>query len=302
MLSAIPYMVLALAFLPANWNAAFAALAFVSSLLMLMATAIEPHLPYEYSNPFRDFLWQAFVRGDFAYNKSAYFGGGPIVGDSVAFNLGKLARLPGWLQLWPLATVWIVGAFDLFDLTAGNPGRHRTARYGAIGLAIFLMFAPPTADRIVRAASTPSPHGLLGLYYEGLNPDDHPPHIRRVDQTIDFPDISSLGALPYPAVVVWKGWIDAPVPGIYRFIVLADDTGWLSIDGKVVIADPGPTVTRFRQEGTIQLSAGHHAILAGQRNIWGYSSMELRWQPPGRPEELVPADALTPAPMDSSWR
>jgi len=63
--------------------------------LMLMATAVEPHLPYEYLNPFRDFVWPAYVRGDLAFNKSSYFGGLPIAGDPVYGRRGRDRAEPG---------------------------------------------------------------------------------------------------------------------------------------------------------------------------------------------------------------
>ena len=72
-----------------------------------MATATNPHFPYEYDNPVRDFALQQFMRGDFATNRDAFFGGGMIVRDSVAFNLGKLLRTAG-----PVPTVAAGGALD----------------------------------------------------------------------------------------------------------------------------------------------------------------------------------------------
>ena len=109
MISVLPFVVLAMVALPEGFDYLFAVLALISLWLMLMATAVEQHLPYEYANPLRDFLWPAYLRGDLAYNKSTYFGGPPIVGDAVAFNLGKLIGLPGAVQLLPLLDVWLIG-------------------------------------------------------------------------------------------------------------------------------------------------------------------------------------------------
>jgi|SRR6516225_7577115 hypothetical protein len=156
----------------------------------------------------------------------------------------------------------------------------------------FLIFAT-----IADAATPSSERGLLGHYYEGLHIGSYPTHITRVDRVIDFHNISELGALPSPSVVVWKGWIEAPVQGVYSFVILADDSGWLTIDGNTVIADPGESVSKFREEGSVPLIAGRHAIELGQRNIWGDSSMQLRWQPPGHADELVPENVLSLAPI-----
>src|SRR6266478_4202734 len=141
--ASVPFMVLALAFLPAASNFLLGAFGALSAAIMLMATATNPHFPYEYDNPVRDFALQQFMRGDFATNRDAFFGGGMIVGDSVAFNLGKLIGLPGPFQLWPLAGFWIFGAFDLSDtleLWGNGASRRLTQLAAAIGIsAVFLL-------------------------------------------------------------------------------------------------------------------------------------------------------------------
>ena len=114
--AAIPFMVLTIAFLPAACNWLIASLGSLSAFVMLMATATNPHFPYEYENPVRDFALQQYLRGDFATNRDAYFGGEMIVGDSIAFNLGKLVRLQRPLQLLPLGVLWIAGTFELVDI------------------------------------------------------------------------------------------------------------------------------------------------------------------------------------------
>jgi hypothetical protein len=289
----LPFAVLAMAFLPARLNPLLCALGLVSVFIMLMATATEPHLPYEYANPFRDFVWPAYLRGDLAYNKSTYFAGPPIAGDSVAFNFGKLVGLPGWLQLWPLGAAWIAGAVYLLRNTAPARGTERRNLEIGAAIAIAAMFVPPTLGPLIRP-SLNQPHGLLGCYYEGLRPNgDFPPHIRRVDSDIDFDDIVSLGSLPSPSAVIWRGKIIAPADGDYRFFLTVDDLGWLKIDGKTVIADPGD-VSKPNDTGSVHLGAGEHSIETGERNIWGTSSMHLQWQPPGQPVQIVPAQALVP--------
>jgi PA14 domain len=299
MVPVLPFLILAIAFIPDQLNWVFGALALGSAFLMLMATAVEPHLPYEYKNPFLHFLWPAFVRGDLAYNNSAYFGGGPIVGDSVAFNLGKLAGLPGATQLLPLALLWIGSAWYLIRrLRADTPAWKLRAMAAA---AIVLLFLPPLAGGLARRPDRSAKHGLLGRYYRGMQPGVYPPHIQRIDRAIDFDDQNALGALPYPSSVVWTGRVYAPTPGQYQFFISADDNGWLSIDGKPVIPDPG-AVTRPFARGTIELSQGWHSIFVGQRNIWGGESIHLTWQPPAGIRQSIPSADLAPptAPRRSS--
>jgi hypothetical protein len=154
MLTAIPFMVLTLVFLPESWNAIFAFLALFSAFLMLMATTVEPHLPYEYEHPFRDFLWPAFIRGDLAYNKNSYFGGPPIAGDSVAFNLGKLIGLPSWMELWPLSAIWILAARQLLTRTNRTSDANPRLRNTGLMATIAMMFAMPGVYQIVAAVAS----------------------------------------------------------------------------------------------------------------------------------------------------
>jgi hypothetical protein len=134
---------------------------------------------------------------------------------------------------------------------------------------------------------------LLGRYYGGLRPSGFPPHIQRVDPTITFASIEELGALPYPSFVVWTGRILAPATGLYHFAIDVDDAGWLKIDGRSVIDDPGE-VSKYHDSGGIYLTAGAHPIEVGERNLVGGSSIRLTWQPPGGDEQVVPDRYLVP--------
>jgi PA14 domain len=296
MISALPFMALALVFVPAGFDSMLWILGLLSAFMMLMATAIEPHLPYEYQNPFLHFLWPAFLRGDFGYNKSTYFGGGPIVGDSVAFNLGKLARLPRALQLWPLLGLWLSGGWWLMRRIGGPQFRGRRWPAMAAGAAALVaIFALPAVGSTLLRPNLNQTEGLLGKYYEGMNAGVYPPHIVRVDRTIDFHTLAQLGALPYPSCVLWSGSIYAPTSGTYRFVVAADDVGWLTIDRQVVVPDPG-AVTKAIGEGSVRLDAGWHRITVGERNIWGGAYIRLSWEPPGGQAQIVPARDLRPGP------
>ncbi len=293
MLSAVPFMILAMAFLPRRLNYIFGALALLSAFLMLITTSVEPHLPYEYQNPLRDFVWPAYLRGDLAYNKSTYFGGGPIAGDSVAFNLGKLAGLPGAMQLLPLAAIWLAAALDLLgNLDWWQASRRRMAP-AATALAIIALFTPPIVGASLQRPGHSQTNGLLGRYYEGLRPSGFPPHIQRVDKEIAFNNIAEMGALPSPSFVLWTGKLMAPTTGLYHFKIAVDDAGWLKIDGRPVIDDPG-NVLKPHDDGSIQLTSGAHSIEIGERNIWGDAWMRFLWQPPGGVEEVVPSRFLIP--------
>jgi hypothetical protein len=289
--AAVPFMVLALAFLPAGWNWLLALLTAPSLLAMLMATAVEPHFPYEYENPLRDFAWQAYFRGDFAYDRDSYFGGEAIVGESTAFNLGKLAGLPGPLQLWPLAAIWMGGAWWLLRRNA-NRMRSSARRLGAVS-ALAILFLLPVAG-VIRTRLKPTPvNGLRARYYRETRPNGFAPHIDRVDPTLDLENVGEMGGMPAPSRVVWTGTLTAPVAGIYQFRVDADDLGWLTIDGEPVIRDPGD-LQRSSAYGVRFLTKGPHRIEADERNLAGDASMRLSWAPPNEVMQVIPSSALTP--------
>ncbi len=292
--AAVPFMVLSFAFLPRSWNWLLGSLAAVSAFVMLMATATNPHFPYEYDNPVRDFAMQHFMRGYFASNRDAYFGGGMIVGDSTAFNLGKVARLAGPFQLWPLGAVWIIGALELIETLRVFSSRSRQS-YGpaAMALGIAVVFIAPISGRISQSWNLEARHGLLGLYFVGDEPGLSPPHLIRIDPRIDFDRVSEMGAMPVPSVALWIGKLIVPESALYEFTIEADDAGWLTIDNQWVIRDPGQ-VYHPHATGTVFLTEGIHRIQVGERNLAGDAAIHLYWQRPGDSAELVPSSALLP--------
>lgn len=94
--------------------------------------------------------------------------------------------------------------------------------------------------------------------------------------------------------------------GTYKFTLVSDDGSYLWIDGKQIIDNGGfhgkKSVSEhiFLQEGVYQIE-----IFYFQGG--GYSVMETFWQPPGKPEELLPSSMLFPTPTrpgraDVFWR
>ena len=239
--ASVPFMVLALAFLPAACNWLLGAMGALSTAIMLMATATNPHFPYEYDNPVRDYALQQFMRGDFATNRDSFYGGGMVVRDSVAFNLGKLIGLPGPFQLWPLALFWIFGAFDLSEtLQLWSKGHSRRLMQIATALGIAAVFLLSMNQRVMQPFVQSAHNGLLGRYYVGDDCGDSAPHIVRVDPQLNFDTIAEMGAMPFPSCDIWRGHLLAPKTGEYEFSIDVDDSGWVTVDGTPVIRDPGP--------------------------------------------------------------
>ncbi len=134
---------------------------------------------------------------------------------------------------------------------------------------------------------------MLGRYYRELRPTRFPPLVERVDRELNFSNAGELGGIPAPARMLWTGTLQVPSTGEYRFIIEADDCGWLTIDGMPVIRDPGE-VTQTHDEGLVYLTKGPHRIEVGLRNLAGDAVMRLAWQPPSAQLEIVPSSALKP--------
>ena len=69
----------------------------LSIFYMLIATAIEPRVPFPFEIPARDLLLPDYLHGKFAHNTRWLFDSGQhlITSDSTAFNLAKLFGIPG---------------------------------------------------------------------------------------------------------------------------------------------------------------------------------------------------------------
>lgn len=128
----------------------------VSVFYMLLASATEPRVGYEFQNPARDLFAASWLDGRFALNRGPLFDTTRqlLTADSTAFNLGKLAGLPGHWQLAPLMAWWLgVGSLLLraaarADVTGPSfapPGRApRAPRLALAGLTAFALFVVAT--------------------------------------------------------------------------------------------------------------------------------------------------------------
>jgi hypothetical protein len=190
--------------------------------------------------------------------------------------------------------LWILGALEFLDTLGVS--RKRALQWRAevaVSIGIAAVFLLPFSGAIAYPLGLRSDSGLLGRYFVGEQPGTTAPHIVRIDRELSFDNIAQMGAMPFPSVVIWAGRLIVPQRGIYRFVIDADDAGWMAIDGRVVIPDPGP-VNRPHAEGGISLAAGIHRIEVGERNIGGDSSIHVYWQRPGQMAEIIPSADLIP--------
>ena len=264
--------------------------------------------------PARDLHLPDYLRGRFAQNTETLFEPDKPTPDSTAFNLAKVARIPGRYQLLPLMLWWLfIGSVLLKGRTskAGNasdqetshsaenrgvhpkPGRRSFPKFKFAVLALFVMAiaVAPIIHYERASAANKGQYGLRGVYYRSPDWTGTPAEVK-VDPNIDF-DWSIRLPFPPPFSVDWTGRILIEQPGDYSFALISDDGSYLEIDGKLVV-DARRGAVFAKRSGRISLSAGPHAMRLRYFNILFGGSIKFFWTPPGRVEQIVPSDVLRP--------
>ncbi len=116
LIALLPFLAILVALAAQKGKILFYPLALVSIFFMLTATAVEPRLPYEYSNPLCQFLIPYFLQSVLAIGTAGIFTSHFLTENSVSFNLGKFCRLLPQLQLLPLYVWWVISAIIMGSL------------------------------------------------------------------------------------------------------------------------------------------------------------------------------------------
>jgi hypothetical protein len=309
----LPFLALPLYFGAVRLRFIFYPLCALSVFYMLIATAIEPRSPTPFEIPARDFFLPDYLRGRLAQNpQSLFFWNRTLTKNSNAFNLAKVAGIPGRAQLAPLMVWWLLvgGAILLVaaqadaeseearPATGAGDGTARRRRFRSsprVAIAFLFLFAGGVslAPAIHHAMLAPpnSNRGLAGKYYRNDHWAGAPEEIQ-IDPNINF-DWSKSWPLPSPFSIEWTGQLIASLPGDYTFSLIADDGALVEIDGRIVVdVTKGPLLQE--KNGTINLSAGLHRIRVRYFNTLFGGSVKLSWSLTGRPKEVVPTEALVP--------
>lgn len=149
--------------------------------------------------------------------------------------------------------------------------------HGAEPIPAHFLFTVPLSDE-----------GLLGRYYRGTDWQGLP-QVQQVDRVLSFRwhDLPVQGG---HWSVEWRGKLLIEKPGRYRFAVVTNDRGWVTIDGQAVIQGGGSN-----SSGDIELSAGEHDIVVRYVDTRGYSEFRLYWELPGVfGREIIPSRVLSP--------
>jgi len=298
---ALPFATIAIGLLIRRWvimRYLFYSLAFISVAIMLMATATEPRVPYEYTNPVVDHFWAHYLRGVFATNRSGIFNNVFLTADSVSFNWGKLAGLPAALQLVALLVfwmimIWIFRAREIFTRTNAI----------CISLLLFLLAGAPGAYALWRMTKNSGAHGLIGRYMEKRISSECPESFsptqalseellyERLDLDLTW---ENLRTHEVPLLIEWKGSVNLTKEGNYHFRISSDDGACLYLNGALVVDNGGEHLPQF-SEGAISLTKGEHPVAIRYFNIVGGSDFSLEWQLPGAEYTSIPSEMWIPS-------
>lgn len=87
--------------------------------------------------------------------------------------------------------------------------------------------------------------------------------------------------------MVFRGVIDIPKRGVYRFYTYSDDGSRLSIDNRVVVDNDGSHSAK-RVDGNVALEAGLHKIEVVYFEDYMGEVLEVGWSSRSIREELIP--------------
>jgi len=291
---------------------ALALLVPASIFCMLIATAVEPRLPYEYGNPLKEFLWENYRAGRFALLDNGVFGNERTTVDSVAFNLGKLAGLPGAAQLVPLGLTWFVGWIALFA-----PSRRTERGFGVFGGASILAAASSLVMGAAPLFLVPRDadpagmrNGVYGSYYSRLlwSPDVFRPEFLNMSdderraarksfvysapaQSLQFQWNPGHPRMKGSFSAVYDACLDIRESGFYSFHMESDDGAALEIDHTIVVTAWG-THGAVPTAGGIVLSPGMHQLRLLYFNSMFGGSLEVSMGREGEAPQILGGDLV----------
>lgn len=85
--------------------------------------------------------------------------------------------------------------------------------------------------------------------------------------------------------------LQVPTDGSYTFHLTSDDGSLLFIDGAMVVDNNG-LHAEATLPGTVELTAGRHAIVVGYFEFTYLAALRVEWEGPGLARETIPTSAL----------
>ena len=155
--------------------------------------------------------------------------------------------------------------------------RRPTIREILIGLRLVLVLLLAAVGALLLTDQ----HGLRAEYFALGGPWEGKPLTTAVGEP-RLEDVSQVGAVLNTIAVFsirWSGWWEVAQKGEHRFLLDADDGGYLRIDDELVV-DTSGAVGKRQEAGRKALAAGFHAVEIGLYQTDGDSRLALRWVAP----------------------
>lgn len=125
-----------------------------------------------------------------------------------------------------------------------------------------------------------------------LKPGQTPNHDKLMP-TVDWSTTDDFGGIADNFVSEASGHLIAPRSGTYVFRLVSDDGSRLTLDGSTVIDHDGLHGAEPK-DGTVELTAGAHALRIEHFDRGGGQQLQLSWMPPGESAfTVVPTEALS---------
>lgn len=272
---------------------------------MLLATAVEPRVGYDFTNPLRHLFWRNYLLGRFALHHRGVFSNTPLLDTVGAWNLGSLFHLPGYFQLLPLLCVWSVAAWQLCRIlrSADTPPRLLLLERASALLPLAFGLIPYITAMNQTGCGSGHGNGFRAQMLAGL-PFAVPPGSfsdalvpsslvveTRYDSNIAFDWPNGDLPLESPCTIVWSSNLKLEEGGYYRIGTTSDDGSAVYVDGSLVLSNWGVHGPRT-VEVPIALSSGTHRLDVIYYNDRFGGSMRLFWTPPGGGSEAIPEQLL----------
>ncbi len=144
--------------------------------------------------------------------------------------------------------------------------------------------------------------GLTGAYY--AKPEfSGSPVLTALDRTIDLRRIARIQpSMTRNYGIAWGGVLWIAEPGVYHFMLGADDGAVLSLNSEMLVDNSGAHGYRERSQW-VRLDAGFHALDIRYAQYLGAAHLRVLWQQPGQAWETLAAAHLFPrVPTAMRWR
>ncbi len=201
---------------------------------------------------------------------------------------------------------WLAGGLHRLRIRAQHttPGGRLLVAWNCDQNVGYYLYDDPHAKAFAKQPLTPThlfsypePVGLLSTFY-GTGNWKGQPRIQKVEPAIFYFWQDTPYGLGMPFSADFKGWINIPTTGEYKFDLEPSTYGEMEIDGQPVLSigkPPAGWVFKPGAKNPVWLTAGRHAVTVRWSTGQG-ATFKWMWTPPGKKEsEVVPAWVLTPA-------